>query len=166
MPAHLVPSHSISGAPLITTYVLAHLTSTAPPFLQVYIFGGEKDGGELLDDLWEWNVETMAWSQLTYYQTAGVERWAAAFWAQTLQNLLSAMEYWQSAATRHMGVTTCGRCHTQRVALVEMRGLHDGTVVKKIDTGGESTSNFRNVQYCSYGLLLSAYIATHACLPV
>eukprot|EP00891_Asterochloris_glomerata_P004088 jgi/Astpho2/4088/Aster-x1197 len=37
----------------------------------VFIFGGQTEQGQLLNDVWEWHMDTMHWVQLSYFQAAG-----------------------------------------------------------------------------------------------
>lgn len=37
---------------------------------QVYIFGGQGESG-MLNDMWEYNMDSMHWTQVTYYHSIG-----------------------------------------------------------------------------------------------
>ena len=41
----------------------------------MFIFGGQTEQGQLLNDVWEWHMDTMHWVQLNYFQAAGAHRW-------------------------------------------------------------------------------------------
>ena len=38
---------------------------------QVFIFGGQTEDGNLLNDMWQWDLETLQWAQIMYIQTIG-----------------------------------------------------------------------------------------------
>ena len=60
---------STPGACACLQYTVAN-----PDGLQVFIFGGQTELGQLLNDVWEWHMDTMHWVQLNYFQAAGAHR--------------------------------------------------------------------------------------------
>ena len=70
------PAHACTCTRRVFSFARLQSSVTPPHGPQVFIFGGQTEQGQLLNDVWEWHMDTMHWVQLNYFQAAGAHRWA------------------------------------------------------------------------------------------